>query len=99
MIEGWADNIDQSKFIDALEFGTENAYKVVEKIKSLKLDKENRLVKKDTSLLSVTSEDEVLEGPAVSLTEQITTKPSSEPRDTREVENLFQALLRIYVCF
>ncbi|CAF0929476.1 unnamed protein product [Brachionus calyciflorus] len=92
MIEGWADNLDQNKFTDALEFGAEHAYKVVEEIKRLKLNRENRNVKKDTSLLSVTSEDEAIDGKQVSFTEIETPKQSIEPTSTQEIENVFQAL-------
>lgn len=39
MIEGWADNLEQSKFIEALEIGSERAYDVVKKIRAQKLPK------------------------------------------------------------
>jgi polyribonucleotide nucleotidyltransferase len=38
MIEGWADNLNQDKFSEALEFGAKEAYKVVEAIRSIKLE-------------------------------------------------------------
>ena len=44
MIEGWGDNCDQKKYTAALEFGSKEAYKVVETIRSLKF--ENRLASK-----------------------------------------------------
>lgn len=101
MIEGWADNIEQNKFIEALEYGTEHAYKVVEIIRSLKLEKDNKLVKKDTSLLSVTSDDEVLEGPPVSLDEINPPKLSTEASQQGEIESFFQSLAysRLYDIF
>jgi hypothetical protein len=34
MIEGWADNVDQEVFIKALEFGTEEGFRVAELIKN-----------------------------------------------------------------
>lgn len=92
MIEGWADNLDQNKFVEALEFGCEQAYQVMEQIRSKKLEKENKFVKKDSSLLSVTSEDESLDSSQVNLTEISTPKLSSDPQSNEEIDNLFQAL-------
>jgi hypothetical protein len=41
MIEGWAENIENEKFVDAIEFGSLNAYKIVEAIKLSKIEKKN----------------------------------------------------------
>jgi polyribonucleotide nucleotidyltransferase len=38
MIEGWADNLNQEKFSEALQYGATEAFKVVEAIKTMKLE-------------------------------------------------------------
>lgn len=40
MIEAWGKNFDQAKFIEAIEFGAEEAYKIIEIIKSSKIKEE-----------------------------------------------------------
>lgn len=99
MIEGWADNLDQAKFIEALEFGAEIAYKVVELIKSIKLEKQNKEVKVDESLLSITSQDEITDetiDPALApipITTLIKTpREEAERSRSQEIDNLFQGL-------
>ena len=44
MIEGWADNLNQNKYISALKFGSEQAFKVVQAIsaQSIKPEKKAR---------------------------------------------------------
>ena len=39
MIEGWAENLDQEKFSQALKYGSKEAFKVVKAIESIKLTK------------------------------------------------------------
>jgi polyribonucleotide nucleotidyltransferase len=41
MIEAWADNLDQQKFVEAFGFGMDSAYNVVEQIKKYKYIKTN----------------------------------------------------------
>lgn len=95
MIEGWADNLEQEKYIQALEFGAENAYKIVEMIKSVKIEKPTKEIKAEASLLSIPSEDETdaetkpLEAPIIT---EITKKPTHKETENDEIENLFQAL-------
>jgi polyribonucleotide nucleotidyltransferase len=38
MIEGWADNLEQAKFSEALEFGAKEAFKLVTAMKKIKLE-------------------------------------------------------------
>lgn len=40
MIEGWADNIDQDMFLQAIHIGAQEAFGVVEAIRSMKLEKD-----------------------------------------------------------
>ena len=42
MIEGWGDNFDQKKYLQALEYGATKAYDVVERIRSQKYDKKQQ---------------------------------------------------------
>lgn len=92
MIEGWADNLDQNKFVEALEIGCDHAYQVVEQIRATKLEKENPNLKAEGSLLSVASQDELFDTPKINLNESLTPKLSSDPEANQEIENLFQAL-------
>jgi polyribonucleotide nucleotidyltransferase len=39
MIEGWAENLENEKFVNAVEYGAVNAYKIVEAIKLSKIEK------------------------------------------------------------
>lgn len=102
MIEAWGDNLEQSKFISALEYGALHAFKVVESIKAKKLEKTVKEPKLDKSvLLSITSEDyplptsgsesEATSGPSKSesKTETIKAKPSSS---FVQIEEMLQSL-------
>jgi polyribonucleotide nucleotidyltransferase len=46
MIEGWAENLEDEKFIEAIEYGAANAYKIVEAIKISKKENNLDLLKK-----------------------------------------------------
>jgi len=45
MIEGWGDNFEQKNYINALKFGTHQAFDVVKKIQSKKQEKKSSLSK------------------------------------------------------
>lgn len=59
MVEGWGDNFEQARFIDALEFGTENAIRIVRQIQSTNL----RTAKKTDSKSVITSSPSFLDNP------------------------------------
>lgn len=56
MIESWSDNLEQSQFVQAIEFGVEEAFKIVESIKNHQFEKSNRR-SDGKSLLSISNED------------------------------------------
>ena len=91
MIEGWSDNIEQAKFVDALEFGTERAINVSRQIQSMKLEKTVKEPKIDKSFLSaceLAAESESAQSPESESELEL----ESEPSKKINVDEYFQKL-------
>ena len=90
MIEGWSDNIEQAKFVDALEFGAERAINVSRQIQSMKLEKTVKEPKIDRSFLSAPELAAIPE--AVESESAQSPESESEPSKTVNVDEYFQKL-------
>ena len=62
MIEGWGDNLDQAKYLSAIEFGTEKAYEIVNAIRELNSNEKN-----DENLKKITESKNEVENSTVKL--------------------------------
>jgi polyribonucleotide nucleotidyltransferase len=90
MLEGWADNLDQEKFSEALEFGAKEAFKIVTAIKELKLEKSSSQKTPLSALNEAINEEE--SNKSQSNTDNSSSLDSNDLNKSVQIKEIFQVL-------